>query len=49
MEFALAKSELLHLTRAHTIPTIPVRFGNIVIAPIQEGRFLGIWLDRKLH
>ena len=34
---------------AHATPTTPVRFGNAVIAPIQEGQFLGIWLDRKLR
>ena len=49
MEFVPAKSELLHLTRSHAVPTIPVRLGTDSIAPSQEGRFLGVWLGRKLR
>jgi hypothetical protein len=48
MEFAPEKSELLHFTRAHIAPTTVVRLGEQEIHPIQEARFLGIWLDRKL-
>ena len=49
MKFAPEKSELLHLTRAHTAPTTAVRLGNEAIILVQECRFLGVWLDRKLR
>jgi hypothetical protein len=49
MEFAPEKSELLHLTRAHAAPTTPVRLDGRVISPVQEARFLGVWVDRKLR
>jgi hypothetical protein len=48
MEFAPEKSELLHLTRAREAPTTPVHLDNQVITPVQEARFLGVWIDRKL-
>ena len=48
MEFAPKKSELLHLTRARVAPRTVVRLGQQEIHPVQEARFLGIWLDRKL-
>jgi len=48
MEFALEKSELVHLTRARVAPTTPVRLDQQVITPVQEARFLGVWIDRKL-
>jgi hypothetical protein len=48
MEFAPEKSELVHLTRARAAPTTPVRLGQQVITPVQEARFLGVWIDRKL-
>ena len=48
MEFAPEKSELLHLTRARASPTTPVRLDQQLITPVQEARFLGVWIDRKL-
>ena len=48
MEFAPEKSELVHLTRAHTAPTTPVHLDQQIITPVQEARFLGVWIDRKL-
>jgi hypothetical protein len=48
MEFAPEKSELLHLTRARAAPTTPVRLDQQLITPVQEARFLGVWIDRKL-
>jgi hypothetical protein len=48
MKFAPEKSELVHLTRAHAAPTTPVHLDEQVITPVQEARFLGVWIDRKL-
>ena len=48
MEFAPKKSELLHLTRTRVAPRTVVRLGQQEIHPVQEARFLGIWLDYKL-
>jgi hypothetical protein len=48
MEFAPEKSELVHLTRARAAPTTPVQLGQQTITPVQEARFLGVWIDRKL-
>jgi hypothetical protein len=48
MEFAPEKSELVHLTRARAAPTTPVHLNQQVITPVQEARFLGVWIDRKL-
>ena len=48
MEFAPEKSELLHLTRTRTAPTTPVHLDDQTIQPVQEARFLGVWIDRKL-
>jgi hypothetical protein len=48
MEFAPEKSELLHLTRARAAPTTPIHLDNQTIQPVQEARFLGVWIDRKL-
>jgi hypothetical protein len=48
MEFAPEKSELVHLTRSRVAPTTPVQLDQQIIAPVQEARFLGIWIDRKL-
>ena len=49
MEFAPEKSELLHLTRARAAPTTPVHLDDQIIVPVQEARFLGVWIDRKLR
>ena len=48
MEFAPEKSELLHLSRARAASTTPVHLDDQVITPVQEARFLGVWIDRKL-
>jgi hypothetical protein len=48
MEFAPEKSELVHLTRARAAPTTPVHLDQQIITPVQEARFLGVWIDRKL-
>jgi retron-type reverse transcriptase len=48
MEFEPEKSELIHLTRARAAPTTPVLLDQRVITPLQEARFLGVWIDRKL-
>jgi hypothetical protein len=48
MEFAPEKSELVHLTCTRTAPTTRVRLGQQTITPVQEARFLGVWIDRKL-
>ena len=38
----------MHLSRVRVAPTTKVRLGSEEVAPIQEARFLGVWLDRKL-
>jgi hypothetical protein len=48
MEFAPEKSELLHLSRARAASTTLVHLDDQVITPVQEARFLGVWIDRKL-
>jgi hypothetical protein len=48
IEFAPDKSKLVHLTRARAAPTTPVYPDHQIITPVQEARFLGIWIDRKL-
>ena len=48
MEFAPEKSKLLHLTHARAVPTTPIRLDDQTITPIQEARFLRVWVDRKL-
>ena len=48
MEFAPEKSELIHLTRARTAPTTSIHLDDQTIQPVQEARFLGVWIDRKL-
>jgi hypothetical protein len=48
MEFAPEKSELVHLTRSRAAPSTPVHLDQQTITPVQEARFLGVWIDRKL-
>ena len=48
MEFAPKKSKLLHLTHTHATPTTPVCLDQQLITPVQEARFLGVWIDQKL-
>jgi hypothetical protein len=47
MEFAPAKSEL-YLNRARAGLTTPVHLDGRTIVPVQEARFLGVWIDCKL-
>jgi hypothetical protein len=49
MEFAPAKSVLLHFSRARTACELLVRLGDAEIRPVPSARFLGIWLDVKLN
>jgi hypothetical protein len=50
MEFSLEKSELMYFSRAREACILPIRLGDATTAaPVQEARFLGVWLDRKLH
>jgi hypothetical protein len=47
--FAPEKSELLHFTRARRAWKTGVRLGpDLLLQPVEEARFLGVWLDRKL-
>jgi hypothetical protein len=48
MEFAPEKSKLLHFTRSCIAPTTPIHLDDQLIKPVQEARFLGVWIDRKL-
>jgi hypothetical protein len=48
IEFAPEKSKLVHLTRTHIAPMIPVHLDQQTITPVQEARFLGVWIDCKL-
>jgi hypothetical protein len=48
MEFAPQKSELIHFTRAHKPVKHPIRLADAAVEPVEEARFLGVWLDRKL-
>ena len=48
MEFAPEKSELVHFCRGPPDRT-PVRLNrDIIIKPVNNARFLGIWIDRRL-
>jgi hypothetical protein len=49
MEFALAKSELLHFSRARDACTLPVRLGSNTIYSAESARFLEVWLNTKLN
>jgi hypothetical protein len=49
MQFAPAKSELIHFVRSRSPPKDCVLLGNTVKEPVVHTRFLGVWLDRKLR
>ncbi len=49
LTFALEKSELLHFTRARKPWQKGLHLGATHIALKEDGRFLGVWLDRKLR
>lgn len=49
MQFEPAKSELIHFTRTRAPPSLAVRQGDATVRPTESGRFLGVWLDRKLR
>ena len=46
--FEPAKSELIHFKRRGPPDTTPVQLGSHRVAPQENARFLGIWLDRRL-
>jgi hypothetical protein len=47
--FAPEKSELLHFNRARQGWKTGVKLGpDLLLQPVEEARFLGVWLDRKL-
>ena len=49
MQFEASKSELIHFTQAHAPRSETVRLGITELKPKEDARFLGMWLDRKLH
>jgi hypothetical protein len=49
MEFAPAKNELLHFSRARDACTLLVRLGSNTIHPAEFARFLEVWLDIRLN
>jgi hypothetical protein len=49
MEFALAKSELLHFSRARDICTLLVRLSSNTIHSAEFIKFLEIWLNTRLN
>jgi hypothetical protein len=49
MEFAPAKNELLHFSRARDACTLPVRLGSNTIHSAESTRFLEIWLNTRLN
>ena len=49
MTFAASKSELIHFKRKGPPSSTVVRLGETEIRPQDGARFLGIWLDRRLH
>src|SRR5437667_10825577 len=47
--FAPEKSELIHFTRARKPWEKGLQLGATRVAPKEDGRFLSVWLDRKLR
>jgi len=47
--FAPEKSELIHFTRARKPWQKGLQLGAARVAPKEDGRFLGVWLNRKLR
>ena len=48
MQFAPAKSELVHFTRSRQMPLDHIHLGTVELKPKSSTRFLGVWVDRKL-
>jgi hypothetical protein len=48
MEFAPEKNELLHFSSAKAACELFLRLETVIIQPITDARFLGIWLNNKL-
>jgi hypothetical protein len=48
MEFAPEKNELLHFNSARTACELFLHLGTVIIQPITDVRFLGVWLNNKL-
>ena len=48
MQFEPAKSELMHFTRTRAAAQDTLLTGGVTLRPVQEARFLGVWLHRKL-
>jgi hypothetical protein len=48
MEFAFEKSELLHFSHAHANCELPLRLEAVIMRPITDARFLGVWLNNRL-
>ena len=48
MAFEPAKSEVIHFKRRGPSSQTPVDLCGYVVKPQESGRFLGIWLDRRL-
>jgi hypothetical protein len=48
MEFAPEKSKLLHFNSAKAACELFLRLGTIIIQPITDAKFLGVWLNNKL-
>jgi Reverse transcriptase (RNA-dependent DNA polymerase) len=49
LTFAPEKSELIHFTRTRKPWQQGLQLGATRITPQEDGRFLGVWLDRKLR
>ena len=49
MIFEPDKSELIYFTKARAASSLRLDIGGATLTPIQSGRFLGVWLDRKLN
>ncbi|EAQ90184.1 hypothetical protein CHGG_06803 [Chaetomium globosum CBS 148.51] len=49
MEFEPAKSELIHFSRARAPIEKTLTIGGVELKPVEDARFLGVWLDRKLR
>ena len=49
MEFEPKKSILMHFTRTRKPRDETVQFGEATLKPVEDARFLGVWLDRKFN
>ncbi|EAQ93180.1 hypothetical protein CHGG_01415 [Chaetomium globosum CBS 148.51] len=49
MEFEPAKSELIHFSRARAPIEKTLTIEGVELKPVEDARFLGVWLDRKLR